>query len=212
MIDYNVDKPDSVHSYNEDIDLLNRFFPCMWLDEVSHILLELCKRALTGKKINILEWGSGNSTFFFSKYLMGHDIDFKWVSLEYFVPWYNEMIKEIDVNRVSNNVELVLLSPTHEPDKNKQRQLPMYQYVDYPLSKDTSYDMVLIDGRKRSLCLRNTSKVLKKDGVVFLHDAERPWYHEYMHMYDGDFVTCNVCPQSVGGIQKMWKGSLKGVR
>ena len=138
---------------------------------------------------------------------MSHGIDFKWVSLEYFVPWYNEMVKEIDANGLSDKIELILLSPTHEPDKDKQRQLYMYAYVNYPLTVDTCYDLVLIDGRQRSLCLKNTSKVLKQDGVVFMHDAERPWYHEYMSMFDGDFVTCNVCPQAVDGVQKMWKGS-----
>ena len=183
-------------------------YPEMWLDEIKYIEETLIKLSQKNNKLNILEWGSGFSSIYFSKFLKQKGIQFKWVAVEHFVHWHEKVIDMIEENKLSNNIECVLKNATLETDKNIQETLPLNDYINYPSELDTKFDLIIVDGRKRSECLKVASNILTTDGVVILHDAEREWYHDGFKYYadGGEFVTFNTTPAARSGVQKLWVG------
>ena len=120
--------------------------------------LKVIKGLLEGyKKVDILEWGSGNSTKYFPEYLQSKGIEYTWTALEHNKDWY-ERVNSWNVP----NVNLILA------DKDSKKYLK-------PSGK---YDVIYVDGRNRVKCLQYAKKILKKGGVVLLHDAQREKYKE----------------------------------
>lgn len=183
-------------------------YPEMWLNEIKYIEGTLVELSQKKKKLNILEWGSGFSTIYFSKFLKQNEIPFKWVAIEHFVPWHEKLIAMIIENDLSNNIEYFLKNATFETDKNVQETFNLDEYINHPSELGTKFDLIIVDGRKRSECLKVASNILATDGVVILHDAEREWYHDGFKYYvnGGGFVTANTTPAARGGVQKLWAG------
>lgn len=119
------------------------------------------------KKIDVLEWGSGHSTRYFPEYLQSLDIEYTWKAMEHHEGWY-QTVKNFN----TKNVEVVLA------DKDSKEYLE-------PGGK---YDLIYIDGRNRAQCLLNATKMLKKGGVVLLHDAQRERYHEAFKDYYWKYI------------------------
>lgn len=185
--------------------------PDMWISEIKYIEKLLLEQAQKNKFLNILEWGSGNSTIYFSKFLKEKGIGFKWTAMEHFVLWHKKVISMIEKNNLSDNVEYFLKSPTHENDKNIQETLNLDEYINFPSTLGKKFNFILVDGRKRKECLERASSILSHDGVVVLHDAEREWYHDGFKYYvnGGEFVIANPTPAARGGVQKLWLGRVK---
>jgi len=175
--------------------------PEMWLSEIKYIENTLVSLAEQKECLNILEWGSGKGTVYFSKFLKGENINFKWVAIEHFVPWYEKVSAMLKEHNLSDNVKCFLKSPTCEEDKNIQETLDLDEYINFPSTLGVKFDFILVDGRKRKECLEKASSILSPDSVVILHDAERPWYHEgCKHYVDGrEFVTANPNTAARGG-------------
>jgi predicted O-methyltransferase YrrM len=197
-----------VPDYDSKYEMDN--YPEMWISEIRFIEKTLIELAQYTKFINVLEWGSGFSTIYFSKFLKQKGIPFKWIAIEHFVPWYEKVISMLTENNLSNEVECILINPTSEPDKNIQETYNMDEYINLPSTFDINFDLIIIDGRKRSECLKTASTVLSADGVAILHDAEREWFHDGFKYYvnGGEFVTTNITPAARGGVQKMWVGRI----
>lgn len=51
------------------------------------------------------------------------------------------------------------------------------------------YDLIFVDGRERETCLFIAHGRLNQDGVVILHDAERPNYRDMINTYKFKFFT-----------------------
>ena len=122
--------------------------------------------------VNILEWGSGGSTVYFTNFLHSKGILYTWMSMEYNKLWY-ERISDLVKN--DKNVTLILFDVCNT--SNKQPDIPMDEYVVYPASLGKKYDFILVDGRKRRQCLLEAVKLLNPRGCVLLHDARRSYYH-----------------------------------
>lgn len=182
--------------------------PDMWINEIKYIKKKLIEQNQNNSFLNILEWGSGNSTIFFSKFLKEENIPFKWIAIENFLPWYEKVLKMIELENLSNNVECILLSPTNESNKNIQETLNLEDYINYPLKLDLKFNLIFVDGRKRKECLEIASKSLAPQGLVLLHDAEREWFHPSFKFFKdgGKFVISNPSSAAYGGIQKLWEG------
>ncbi len=187
--------------------------PEMWLSEIRYIEKTLVELAQKNKFLNILEWGSGNSTIYFSKFLKQKGIPFKWIAIEHFVPWYEKVIVMLRENDLSNDVECFLKSLTNEADKNIQETLNLDEYINFPSTLGIKFNFILVDGRKRKECLNKASSILASNGVVILHDAERKWYHGGFKYYvnGGEFVTANPTPAARGGVQKLWAGRVSKI-
>ena len=106
------------------------------------------------KDLNILEFGSGNSTLFFScrvKSVFSIEHDMKWI--------------ELLEKKISHNCKIINYSLSDERYEN-------------PISNGELFDVILVDGRKRVKCVLNCLDKLSPKGVIILDDSERYEYDE----------------------------------
>ncbi len=143
-------------------------------------------RSTTGR-INVLEYGSGLSTIYFANYLHSQGYDISWTALEADASWRNALLTELKTR------PLDLRKSIHIPtfnygsasglcDSNFQDSLKkqcLDEYISWPKKQKygIKYHVVLVDGRKRARCIKVARKSLVKDGIIILHDAQRPYYH-----------------------------------
>jgi hypothetical protein len=64
-----------------------------------------------------------------------------------------------------------------KPGHTGDRHADLDTYVAGPSLLDLRFDAILVDGRKRRRCLLEARRLVADDGVVILHDAQRPYYH-----------------------------------
>jgi tRNA A58 N-methylase Trm61 len=138
-----------IRSYNSSPQNANGE-PIAWL---TYSFIYFIEDRLT-KSMNILEFGSGNSTHYFSKRL-------KHVySVEHHLEWYEKVKKELNDNCTLEFIEL---------DNG-------YELAADRWSED--FDIILVDGRKRVECVKNSLSKLKENGVLILDNSEREEYKE----------------------------------
>lgn len=156
---------------------------------------------------NVLEWGAGNGTFYFTNFLSPNS---SWISVEHNKEWANAVAKR----NMKSNVEIVCKEPNNEPFKDAYFGLVDYKvndgnledfkdYIQYPAERGVLYDFILIDGRARVDCLNKSKDMLSENGIVLLHDANRPQYHEAFKQYKNGILFSDQRTSS-GGI---WIGS-----
>ena len=151
-----------------------------------------------GDRVDVLEWGSGGSTVYFTKFLKENNIDYTWTSIEYNLIWFNK-IKESVKDDPKTNIILFDVGNT----QLKQRYTQMDDYISYPSKLDKKYDLIIVDGRKRRRCLIGASKVLKPGGVVILHDARRTYYHCAFSLFPDSRILLRT---------GLWQGKLENPR
>jgi len=162
---------------------------------------EMLEVAKGKKRIDVLEWGTGYSTKYYSDVLAREDINFTWDSVEYDKRW----AKAIGSLELEEGVIIYLFDEEvmRIDDRRALRSnnYPMKEYINFPITEKRKYDLILVDGEKRVPCLRVALKVLKKDGIVILHDAQRKEYREGMSLYNGKHLS-----------EKLWIGRKKQYR
>lgn len=112
----------------------------------------------------VLEYGSGESTAHISKLVK------TLVSIEHDKTWYNK----VNTN-IQENVKLILKEPAWEYIPSDFQDAKQFKdYIEYPLQEigDGLFDIVFIDGVCRVQCASMCSKILKPDGIVFIHDYD----------------------------------------
>lgn len=160
--------------------------PMMFPNEVR--ALERALLAQKGRPLRILEWGSGGSTVYFTKFLQKHGIAYEWISLEYNKRWAETVTAGLEGDP---HTRVVLFDVGN--DQVLQRDIPMNEYVDYPRTLGVQFDFILVDGRKRRRCLIEARSLVAPSGVVVCHDAERHYYQCAFSVYPrGRFVTSRV--------------------
>jgi protein-L-isoaspartate O-methyltransferase len=97
---------------------------------------------------NVLEWGSGNSSLFFSK------ISNSVTSIEDNMEWY----KRVSLNKGANH-EVI-----HAEADN---------YAGLPLSLERKFDIVVIDGIRRDECAKVALEVLAEGGIIIYDNSDR---------------------------------------
>lgn len=113
--------------------------------------------------IELLEFGSGNSTLYFAK-TAKHV-----TSIEHDKEWY-EKIKSKSAN---HRVNIFFCPLQYDSD-----------YCRYALILDKKFDLVVVDGRDRVNCVKYSLQNLTEVGCILLDDSERPKYREaidYLH-------------------------------
>lgn len=104
-------------------------------------------------KLNVMEFGSGNSTLFFAERVK------KVTSVEHDNTWFQNIIKK----KISN-VEIKLVSSETAED-----------YIQ-ALSAFGKFDVIIIDGLFRNECIKASLKYLSESGIMILDDSERNDY------------------------------------
>lgn len=198
---------ESISSIEYDSQKLGHDYPAMWLSEIACIK-KIIERAAKNKKfINILEYGSGKSTIYFSEFLKNKGIKFFWYAVENYIPCYEELTAMIKAHNLTKNVKCLLKNPTTIRNKDIQEKLNMNDYIYFPRALNIEFDVILVDGRQREKCLKLASEILSSTGTAILHDAEREKYHTAFQYFKnkGDFICENKSPVP-GGAQKLWIG------
>lgn len=124
--------------------------PIPW---VTYSFIDFIKERLN-KQHTVFEFGSGNSTFFYAKYAG------KVVSVEHDEQWYNKI-----VNAKPENSDMILTELKTDGD-----------YCRVPLTLNTKFDIVIVDGRDRVNCCKQAIEALTPAGVIVLDDSEREFY------------------------------------
>lgn len=127
--------------------------------------------------IEIFEYGAGFSTIYFAKFLRSKGIRFHIHSIENNKEWYEDVGRRVIRDGLGDFVTLHLREFTaHESAPQTANEL---DYIDFPKTLKKRFDLIVVDGRFRRRCLEGVTKdLLKPKAVVFLHDAERTFYHE----------------------------------
>jgi len=110
------------------------------------------------KEFDVYEYGSGNSTIWFSEKV--HSV----TSVEHNLEWYNSVKKS-----TPSNSWLYYKSIENGSE-----------YEDQLLEEKKIFDIIVIDGRKRVKCTVNSIKKLKPSGVIIFDNSERKEYEEAM--------------------------------
>lgn len=106
--------------------------------------------------MNILEFGSGNSTLFLSakvKYVTAVEHDFD---------WFNTIKNKIPENVTINYISL------NDGDN----------YIKFATNQNCTYNIIIVDGRHRVNCIINSIDALAEDGIIILDDSEVEKYSE----------------------------------
>jgi len=127
-------------------------FPWLVKEAVDEILLFL-KNRLDSK---MLEFGSGRSTIFFSKYS-------NIITVDHNDKYFNIVFNELILNNINNVIQHLLPRPYNKICK----------------SFDNNYfDLILIDGRDRVECIKSCETKVKRNGIIILDNSERTQYKE----------------------------------
>lgn len=110
----------------------------------------------------LFEYGSGASTVYFSQKVK------KVVSVEHDEQWYSKVSKSLP-----DNVSLVL----QELDGNERYCRTIQQFND-------EFDIVMVDGRDRVNCIKQSVGKLSGRGVIVLDNSNRDRYKE-IFLWDG---------------------------
>ncbi|MBA2849727.1 class I SAM-dependent methyltransferase [Thermosulfuriphilus ammonigenes] len=165
-----------------------------YMDDEDVALIEKALLFLKKRHLNILEWGCGGSTIYFPQFLAQRGIDCRWVSVEHNKDWFEA------VARVTGALPQVEIHLVRFDGRGKElKRTSMREYVEFPLRFGKKFDFILVDGRKRHACLETARKLLKEEGIVILHDAQRKRYHRAFRLY----------PYRRFLGYRVWMGSLK---
>lgn len=158
--------------------------------------------------INILEFGSGASTLFFSN--KGCRV----FSIEHNKNWFLMMRELIEKNEITN-ISLKLFEPTTSDSylkliSSKDSNYLERDYSNYVHSvksfQDNFFDLIVIDGRVRVACFESSFSKLKDGGYIVFDNGDREEYlpalnqikkfellSEYtVAMYDLSFSQTNI--------------------
>ena len=152
---------------NNNMNDLSRFTPMMHKAEY-----ELVQRYLNKDDI-FLEWGSGNSTLYFSQFVK------QIISIEHNRQWLDNVREKIDANKVTNVLQV------HVPAVDgESKDVQFKDYIDYPKNNGLKFTKVLIDGRARKFCAKAIYDMIDENIIVFIHDYNRPDYRKVEKYYD----------------------------
>lgn len=130
----------------------------------------------------VLEWGSGNSTTYFSS---KHECIEEWIAIEHASDYFEITRDKIkDTQNTKAKVEHIT---------NREG------YINDPL-KWGEFDLILVDGLYRDECMVNALKIAHGGTIVLLHDSARKESARMMEKYkDRIRILCDgELPQPTG--------------
>lgn len=173
-----------------------------------------CKRLneLVKPGMRILEFGLGGSTLFFRKF--GAEVH----SIEHDKEWFEIVKGELEKDP---NVHLLLEIPeVNNPDiPDEYRSVhglfsnglswKSYAHAADHFPEET-FDLILIDGRARPACLKNSLSKLKKGGMLVFDNSERESYQESMDSLMNDwkfekYQGVQICDPFFSETRIYWK-------
>lgn len=149
-----------------------------------------------GEPLNIFEYGSGFSTIYFAKFLKKKEVAFHIYSVDNNPEWYGKIEQLIRKEGLNDVVTLYLhkFTPFWEKEEWDRTVSPRcgqfapkleaeFEYINAPVTVGKKFSFISIDARFRRRCLEIVTECLTEKGTVFLHDAQKRWYHEPLSLY-----------------------------
>lgn len=109
----------------------------------------------------LLEWGSGNSTIYFSGIVK------KVITLEHDIDYHKQIEDTINIFDIKNIDNVLIVSKCDLLPTKENRYKVFEEYINYP--KNLKFTKVLIDGRVRKYCALSLLEMDYND-IVFIHD------------------------------------------
>lgn len=139
-------------SFEAGMSIDSKSAPIPWITYSALNFLE--KR--THNNMVIFEYSCGNSTLWWASRTK------KLVSCEHNRLWYEKMKQQIPQNVVLSHIDLVY-------GGLYSKEISKYNMM---------FDIIVIDGRDRINCVKNSLKAIKEDGVFIWDNSERACYKE----------------------------------
>jgi hypothetical protein len=108
------------------------------------------------KEFLVFEFGSGNSTLWYSKRIK------KIVSVENNKNWY-----DLISLRIPSNVKLIFQELKYKGDYSKSA-----------MNAKEKFNIIIIDGRDRVNCVKNSLDALTENGVIIFDNSDLPQYQD----------------------------------
>jgi predicted O-methyltransferase YrrM len=118
---------------------------------ISYSSADYLKKYLT-KDSRVLEFGSGMSTVWYSKYAG------EVFSVEDYLPWYNKMSQIIQKKNIKNITYKFLDSEQ--------------EYSSFMSEDKLGFDLIMVDGNSRSKCVLESTKLLRPGGILYLDNSD----------------------------------------
>lgn len=112
----------------------------------------------------LLEWGSGNSTIYFSGIVK------KVITIEHDVDYYNQIDSTIQMYDIKNIDNILIQSKSKLKPIKENREKIFEEYINYPKKQKLEFTKVLVDGRGRKFCALSILDMIDDDCLVFIHD------------------------------------------
>lgn len=174
------------------------------------------------KLLKIFEWGSGFSTVYYGKYLRKIGTRFEWHSVDNNKAWHEKVQTLIKEKKLDSNIKLYLKEFIPFWEKPGWKEVPpqcgVYSpkseeelgYINLPKQFDDKFNIIIIDARFRRHCIQIAKECLLPEGIVIMHDAQKPHYHEGLDAFPyGKFIDSGVWYPLQEIPNCMWIGSLK---
>lgn len=163
--------------------------PWFVMGSITHLEDHVLENPYHPLSYRAFEWGSGGSTLWLSQRTQSV------VTLEHNQEWFESTQQELDKYGIQN-VQLVL----RPLDKG------YVEYIDgFP---DGHFDIILIDGRRRSDCLRHAIPKLRCGGALVLDNSERAEYQEAQKMIAHWWQRTWDSGYSEGWMTTLWRKPL----
>lgn len=178
--------------------------PKAWMSVRDADLYEALLHRLASRQpslpLNVVEWGAGRSTLWYTRFLETLGVQYNWLTLEHDRGYFEREIGkelglclhstivrseqlQLEAARlklqsggmlavVFNSGKLLPFLAGHERDRNAA----LDDYVELPARLRFECDLAVIDGRKRRRCMLEAAQILRKGGYAILHDAWRRHY------------------------------------
>ena len=157
----------------ESAEITKRPYLPMWMEpEEKELLLSNIKPT-----DDVFEWGSGGSTFEIARRCKTIK------SIEHDEVWYYKIRDKICEQTVKNLT--YCLYPNDKPRSFPHVNRDEFEtYIGAIHEAKMSFDVVFIDGRARNWCAEEALKHLNPGAKLFVHDWDRPKYHEILKDYN----------------------------
>lgn len=143
----------------------------------------------------LLEWGSGNSTLYFSDFVS------KVISIEHDIDYYHSIKKCIDAYS-AENILLFHVEPTVR-DQTIDRYAQLKDYIEFPVKQKFIFNKILIDGRARKHCALFLHDHILEDHIIFIHDFN---YNNQEGYIDKNFHEDLLSKYTILDIEKRGQG------
>ena len=165
----------SLFSIFDAADLVKLDLPWWSFGAIDHLDDHL--NDLSGEAV-VLEWGSGASTAWLAKrskkvYSLEHDVEWAEITKQLISDY-----KNVKLITIPPDTKIDMFESQYISNKPGHRGLNFKSYVNAINKIDEKFDLIAIDGRCRSACLKLTLSKLKPNGIVLFDDSKRDRYQK----------------------------------